>query len=117
MTDQTVPLAQAINDLRAELLAALAGGKNEPLQFRLRPIELELKLNVTREGGAQGGVKFWVASIGVKGRIEDATTHTLKLVLEPVGKDGKSEFLVILYPLHCPVVGEPLEPGGLTMAL
>ena len=95
MTDEArIPLARAIEDLRSELLAAVASGKNQPLQFRLKPIELELKLAVTREGGANAGVKFWVLDIGAKDAIADATTHTLKLVLEPVGKDGKSEFLV-----------------------
>jgi hypothetical protein len=89
-----IPLAEAINDLRAELLAALASGKDQPLQFRLKPIELELKLTVTREGGANAGVKFWIVDVGAKGTIGDTTIHTLKLVLEPVGKDGKSEFLV-----------------------
>jgi len=93
MTDEArIPLARAIEDLRSELLAAVASGKNQPLQFRLKPIELELKLAVTREANA--GVKFWVLDIGAKGTIADATAHTLKLVLEPVGKDGKSEFLV-----------------------
>ena len=95
MTDEArIPLARAIEDLRSELLAAVASGKNQPLQFRLKPIELELKLAVTREAGTNAGVKFWVLDIGAKGTIADATTHTLKLVLEPVGKDGKSEFLV-----------------------
>ncbi len=95
MTDEArIPLARAIEDLRSELLAAVSSGKNQPLQFRLKPIELELKLAVTREAGTNAGVKFWVLDIGAKGTTANATTHTLKLVLEPVGKDGKSEFLV-----------------------
>lgn len=89
-----IPLVRAIEELRSELLAAVASGKNQPLQFRLKPIELELKLAVTGEGGANAGVKFWVLDIGAKGTATKETTHTLKLVLEPVGKDGKSEFLV-----------------------
>ena len=95
MTDERrIPLARAIEDLRSELLTAVASGKDQPLQFRLKPIELELKLAVTQEGGTNAGVKFWVLDIGAKGTIANATTHTLKLVLEPVGKDGKSEFLI-----------------------
>ena len=95
MSDETrIPLAQAIEDLRAELLIALADGKDQPLQFRLKPVELELKLAVTREAGANAGVKFWVLDFGAKGTVGDAATHTLKLVLEPVGRDGKTEFLV-----------------------
>jgi len=92
--DGRIPLARAIEDLRSELLLAVASGKGQPLQFRLKPVELELKLAVTREAGANAGVKFWVLDIGAKGTIGDAITHTLKLVLEPVGKDGRSEFLI-----------------------
>lgn len=92
--DLRIPLARAIEDLRSELLLAVESGKGQALQFRLKPVELELKLAVTREAGANAGVKFWVLDIGAKGTIGDAATHTLKLVLEPVGKDGKSEFLV-----------------------
>ena len=101
--DARIPLARAIEDLRSELLRAVASGKGQALQFRLKPIELELKLAVTREAEANGGVKFWVLDIGAKGSIGDAETHTLRLVLEPVGKDGRSEFLVS-------EVGVP-EPG------
>ncbi len=92
--DVRIPLARVIKDLRSELLDAVASGKGQPLQFRLKPIELELKLAVTRDAGVDTSVKFWVLDIGAKGTIGDAMTHTLKLVLEPVGKDGKSEFYV-----------------------
>jgi hypothetical protein len=83
-----IPLAKAIEDLRAELLRALQEGTGKDLQFRLKPIELELKLAVTAGGQGNAGVKFWVVELGAKGTYENATTHTLKLVLEPVGRDG-----------------------------
>jgi hypothetical protein len=89
--EPAIPLAKAIEDLRAELLTALRDGAGQPLQFRLKPIELELKLAVTRSGGVEGGVKFWVLEFGAKGSLESATTHTLKLVLEPVDKDGNPD--------------------------
>jgi hypothetical protein len=84
----SIPLAKAIEDLRAELLRALQEGVDQQLQFRLKPIELELKLAVTSTGGANAGVKFWVVELGAKGTYESAATHTLKLTLEPVGPDG-----------------------------
>lgn len=83
-----IPLAKAIGDLRAELLKALQEGAGQELQFRLKPIELELKLAITSEGGANAGVKFWVVDLGAKGTHQNAATHTLKLTLEPVGPDG-----------------------------
>ena len=92
MSDEpSIPLAKAIGDLRAELLTALREGVGQELQFRLKPIELELKLAVTKEAGGNSGVKFWVVELGAKGSYANATTHTLKLTLEPVGKDGSGE--------------------------
>jgi hypothetical protein len=83
-----VPLANAIADLRAELLKALQEGAGKDLQFRLRPIELELKLAITASGEGNAGIKFWVVELGAKGSYQNETTHTLKLTLEPVGPGG-----------------------------
>jgi hypothetical protein len=83
-----VPLANAIADLRAELLKALQEGAGKDLQFRLKPIELELKLAITAGGEGNAGIKFWVVELGAKGSYQNETTHTLKLTLEPVGPDG-----------------------------
>jgi hypothetical protein len=89
-----IPLAKVIGDLRAELLSALAEGRDKELQFRLKPIELELQIAVTRDVEGSGGVKFWVIELGGKGSYENAMTHTLTLTLEPVGRDGQSEFKI-----------------------
>lgn len=88
--ESEIPLARVIEDLRNELLTALEEGVGKELQFRLQPIELELKIGVTKSAGANGGVKFWVIELGGKGEYETATTHTLKLGLEPVGLDGRT---------------------------
>jgi hypothetical protein len=88
-----IPLAKAIEDLRAELLAAVSEGKGKDLRFKLKPVELELSLDVTWTGEANAGVKFWVVDIGAKGSAERAATHKLTLTLEPVDSQG-NEFLV-----------------------
>jgi hypothetical protein len=91
MGDQPgIPLAGAIQDLRAELLAALSEGAGKDLHFRLKPIELELELAITGSGGGKGGVKFWIVEFCAEAKVERKTTHKLKLVLEPVGKNGGS---------------------------
>jgi hypothetical protein len=90
----SIPLAKAIEDLRAELLTALREGVGKEMQFRLKPIELELKVAVTKQVGANAGIKFWVIDLGGKGSYDNATTHTLKLTLEPVGRDGSSEVVI-----------------------
>jgi hypothetical protein len=92
--DPQIPLAAAIEELRAELLRALDLGKDQPLQFRVKPVELEMNLTVTRDASASGGVKFWVANVGAEASQERAASHKIKLVLEPVSADGQSEFLI-----------------------
>jgi hypothetical protein len=88
-----IPLAKAIQDLRNELLQAVAEGEGKELRFKLDPVELELSLGMTYKGGANAGVKFWVLDLGAKGDLERATTHKLKLKLNPVDKNG-NQFMV-----------------------
>ncbi len=89
----TIPLAKAIQDLRAELLDAVQEGRGKELRFRLKPIELELSVVMTWTGEVHAGVKFWIVDLGAKGEGEQARTHKLKLVLEPTDADG-GEFYV-----------------------
>jgi hypothetical protein len=92
--DPQIPLAAAIEELRAELLRALELGKDQPLQFRVKPVELEMNVTVTRDAAVSGGVKFWVARVGADASQERVASHKIKLVLEPVSVDGQSEFLI-----------------------
>ncbi|GJH16153.1 hypothetical protein CBA19CS22_06445 [Caballeronia novacaledonica] len=89
-----VALADAIEDLRAELMNALARGKNSDLRFRLKPIELEMTIGITKTGEGKGGVKFWVVELGASGSYENAATHRLKLVLEPVMGPDNAEAMI-----------------------
>jgi hypothetical protein len=88
-TAPTISLGRAITDLRAELLEALREGAGKELRFRLKPIELELSVGITGSLDGKAGVKFWVMELGGEAKLEDATTHKLKLVLEPVGPEGQ----------------------------
>jgi hypothetical protein len=83
-SDTSVPLADAIKSLRVELTEAMEQGAEEDLRFRLGPVELEFQFNVSREYGGDGGVKFWVVSLGAKASRGSSTVHTIKLVLNPV---------------------------------
>ncbi len=83
-----IPLAKAIQDLRQELLTAVAEGRDKELRFKLKPIELELNIAMTYKGEGNVGVKFWVIDISGKAAGEYATTHKLKLVLQPVDSAG-----------------------------
>jgi hypothetical protein len=84
-----LPLAQTIEDLRSELMEAMRKGEQQPLHFRLKPIELELQIGITTAGKLKSAVKFWVVEFGADADTKRETTHKLKLVLEPVGPKGK----------------------------
>jgi hypothetical protein len=79
-----IPLARAIQDLRAELLRAVAEGQGKDLRFKLDPVELELSVGMTYK---------WVVEFGAKGDVERAGSHKLKLKLTPVDKSG-NQFMV-----------------------
>jgi hypothetical protein len=89
-----VPLAKMIQDLRTELLTAVAEGEGKELRFKLQPIELDLELALTWTGEANGGVKFWVVEFSAKGGAEKGMTQRVKLVLDPVNGAGKGGFYV-----------------------
>jgi hypothetical protein len=78
-----VELAELIGQLREELAKAMRAGEDAGLRFELGPVELELTLAVGREGGAGGKVRFWVAELGSDGRVTNAETQRITLVLEP----------------------------------
>lgn len=84
-----IGLREAIRSLRAELSAAMAEGESEDLRFRVGPVELEFEVQLSREAGAEGGVKFWVVSAGAKATTGTATTHRVKIALQPQTADGK----------------------------
>ena len=89
-----IPLAEAIEELRAEILSAMTMGANAPFQFKLHPIEIELTVTLTRDASARAGIKFWVVDAGAEGKLGQSSTQKLKLTLEPVARDGRSEFLI-----------------------
>jgi Trypsin-co-occurring domain 2 len=80
-------LAETVSALRAELAAALVEGADESLRFQLGEAQLEVQLAITKEAGADGGVRFGVVSFGAKGGLSNATTHRLTLSLQPVTVD------------------------------
>lgn len=88
------PLADAIEQIRSELLVALKKGVGKELQFRLKPVELEMNLAVTEDASAGGGLKFWVLNFDGNIAEKNSAVHKIKVVLDPVGPDGQSEFLI-----------------------
>jgi len=87
--EQRIGVEEAIRTLRAELTAAMLEGEGQQLQFRAGPIELEFLVQVSREKGADAGIRFWVVSIGGSAKATSNTTHRIKLTLNPIALDGK----------------------------
>jgi NTP-dependent ternary system trypsin peptidase co-occuring protein len=80
--DCVTGLADAIDALRDELGDAMVRGEGAGVRFRVKPVELTVQAVVTK--GGDGKIGWGVVAIG--GKLELATTQTLKLQLEPVVK-------------------------------
>ena len=87
-------LADMIQVLRSELERAQAQSESAGILFQTEMVELELKVAVTGTVTGKGGVKFWVINVGGGLENSNATTHTFKLTLKPVSRDGKGPIQV-----------------------
>jgi hypothetical protein len=88
----SIGLAEFIEALRAEIAQAANEGADKAIRFKAGSIDLELQLKVEKKGGANGKIEFRVfgtgVSLGGDASATRATTHTLKMRLEP-DWDGK----------------------------
>jgi hypothetical protein len=88
MSENPIGLAEAIQKVRTELDQARLGREGKELQFRLDEVSLEFQVEVTREGGAEGGINIWVVSFGAKGGVRNTGTHTVTVSMVPQIKSG-----------------------------
>ena len=76
--ERKIPLADVIQDLRAEIVQAMDALETAPggdqLRFRLENIELELQVAVTRAGEGKTKAKFWVLEFEAGGQVSRAET-------------------------------------------
>ncbi|MFE1877878.1 trypco2 family protein [Streptomyces sp. NPDC059496] len=84
-----VGLADAVRGVRAELRAAMAEGQDADLRFDVGPVELEFAVDVRKDGAVDVKARVYVVSFGAKGGGSTASTHRLKLTLNPVDAQGK----------------------------
>jgi Trypsin-co-occurring domain 2 len=87
--DNDVTVADAIKQLRFQLEEAQRGGSGKSLRFLARNVEIELAVVFKSEKEGGGGIKAWFLDVSGKAKVGDETAHKVKLVLEPVGPDGK----------------------------
>lgn len=85
MTTTSIGLADAIDQLRSELAAAIARGEGQELRFKVSDIKVELAVQITRKGSGKGELSFNVLGVGGKiggeGGIDHGTTHRITLSL------------------------------------
>lgn len=86
---RNIPLFEMLQTLRAELGASMNVAKDERVRFHVEEVELELRVCVSKEGGRNGQVKFWVLEGGAKASHSQQDTHVFKLKLKPITADGK----------------------------
>lgn len=90
--ENTIELAEVIQELRSELQRTMKAGEGEGLRFEVQDLELELQVGVTKSitGGGEGSAKvtFLVFEIGASGKAEGSwsteRTQKLKLKLKPI---------------------------------
>lgn len=80
MDKAVVGLADAIEALRGELLAAAEAGQDQVMRFSIEPVELTVQVGVTKD--ANGKIGWAIVEAG--GRYEQVSTQTLTLRLTPL---------------------------------
>ncbi|MFC8874191.1 trypco2 family protein [Streptomyces ardesiacus] len=85
-----VGLSDAVRGIRYELDSALDDGEGERILFELGPIEMEFSVDMREDRSAKAGVKVWVLNASAGGGNGTTATNRLKVILNPVTKDGKA---------------------------
>lgn len=84
-----IPLADAVEALRQQLIEAVMAGAGSPIRLAVREVELSMEVGVTRVGAGNAGIRFWLLEFGAKGEVSNAATHRVTLKLDPVDADAR----------------------------
>lgn len=79
-------LAEAIELVRVELLAAAAAGAASRLAFRPENVELEFDVVFGSSASAERGVGVWVVTLGSNDAVSESRTQRLKVTLVPIDR-------------------------------
>lgn len=90
---QGIGLADAISQVRKELVRAIEEGRDSPVRFRAGEAELEFQVALSRVKGVDGGIRVSVISFGGKVEHGATETHRVKFSLTPVDAAGKEQLI------------------------
>lgn len=82
VADGTGEIAEAIEELRAQLTSVQEGSKDARLLFAVTEVEMEFLVTVTKGGGGTAGIQIGLVHVGADGKLSKDTSHRLKLKLE-----------------------------------
>lgn len=87
-----LPLADAIGELRNELMSAIDNAAGEDLRLAVEAIEIEMQVVATSTvKGEAGGTLFGVLTFRAGADHANAATHTVRLALKPKTSSGPHE--------------------------
>src|SRR5512138_2702385 len=89
-----IELAQAIAELREQLATAMAAGVGKPVQFKVGAVDLEFQVEIGREGGGGGKIRFWIVEAGGDAKLAAKSAQTLKIRLDPIDAATKTQMVV-----------------------
>jgi len=81
-------LADAVEAVRAGLLAGAARGAHSSVRFEVGEIRMEFTVELRRVRGATGGVRAWVVEAGGESSRTSGRTHTVSCTLKPKNASG-----------------------------
>lgn len=86
-----IRLSEFVQQLRAEIEKSVTASKDAKILFQPNKIEVEVQVEVAKSAGGTGEIEFKVlgvgASLGADGKLEKTVAHTIRLELEPLGKN------------------------------
>ncbi len=86
-----IGLAEAIGQIRADLLAARVAGEDAAIRLPVESVTVELTVVASKEAGGKGGFKvpFVDLELGASGSVSSERTSTVTVVFgAPVDRDG-----------------------------
>jgi hypothetical protein len=102
-----IELAEAVEAIRDQLLAAAARNAGAEIKFQVGPIAMEFTVELRREASAKGEVKAWVLGGGAEGKVAKGNVHKVQITLTPVDAESGRP-----YEIANPELGDLSEFAG-----